>query len=74
MAEDGIDIAAEQAKLLTIDAVRASDVVITMGCGDTCPHYPGKRNEDLGHRRPRPAKTWTVSDPSATRSAHGSRR
>ena len=46
MAEDGIDIATEQPKLLTDGAVRASDVVITMGCGDTCPIYPGKRYED----------------------------
>jgi arsenate reductase (thioredoxin) len=40
MAEEGIDIAAEQPKILTTDAVKASDVVITMGCGDTCPYYP----------------------------------
>ena len=46
MAEEGIDIAAEQPKILTTDAVKASDVVITMGCGDTCPYYPGKRYED----------------------------
>jgi arsenate reductase len=39
MAEEGIDIAAEQPKILTNEAVRASDVVITMGCGDTCPYY-----------------------------------
>jgi arsenate reductase len=53
MAEEGIDITAEQPKILTDDAVRASDVVITMGCGDTCPYYPGKRYED-----------WTLDDPS----------
>ena len=53
MAEDGIDIAAEQPKILTTDAVKASDVVITMGCGDTCPYYPGKRYED-----------WTLEDPA----------
>jgi arsenate reductase (thioredoxin) len=46
MAEVGIDIAAETPKILTDDAVRQSDVVITMGCGDTCPFYPGKRYED----------------------------
>ena len=43
MAEEGIDIAAEQPTILTTDAVQASDVVITMGCGDSCPYYPGKR-------------------------------
>jgi protein-tyrosine-phosphatase len=53
MAEEGIDIAAEQPKILTTDAVKASDVVITMGCGDTCPYYPGKRYED-----------WTLEDPA----------
>ena len=47
MAEEGIDIAAERPKILTTEAVKASDVVITMGCGDTCPYYPGKRYEDL---------------------------
>ena len=53
MAEEGIDIAAEQPKILTTDAVKASDVVITMGCGDTCPFYPGKRYED-----------WVLEDPA----------
>jgi arsenate reductase len=53
MAEEGIDITAEQPKILTDDAVRASDVVITMGCGDSCPYYPGKRYED-----------WTLDDPA----------
>jgi arsenate reductase (thioredoxin) len=53
MAEEGIDIAAEQPKILTNDTVKASDVVITMGCGDTCPYYPGKRYED-----------WTFDDPA----------
>ena len=53
MAEQGIDIAAEQPKLLTTDAVKESDVVITMGCGDTCPFYPGKRYED-----------WVLEDPA----------
>jgi arsenate reductase len=53
MAEIGIDIAAEQPKILTPEAVKASDVVITMGCGDTCPFYPGKRYED-----------WVLEDPA----------
>ena len=53
MAEVGIDIAAEQPKILTTEAVKASDVVITMGCGDTCPFYPGKRYED-----------WVLEDPA----------
>lgn len=53
MAEEGIDIAAEQPKILTTDAVKTSDVVITMGCGDTCPFYPGKRYED-----------WILDDPA----------
>ena len=53
MAEDGIDVTAEAPKLLTTDAVRASDVVITMGCGDTCPVFPGKRYED-----------WDLDDPA----------
>ncbi|MEI2732650.1 MAG: arsenate reductase ArsC [Dermatophilaceae bacterium] len=53
MLEDGIDIAAERPKILTTDAVHASDVVITMGCGDTCPIYPGKRYED-----------WALDDPA----------
>ncbi|RAY15198.1 arsenate reductase ArsC [Actinomadura craniellae] len=43
MAELGLDLAREFPKPLTDDAVRASDVVVTMGCGDTCPFYPGKR-------------------------------
>ena len=53
MAEEGIDITAEQPKILTTEAVEASDVVITMGCGDTCPFYPGKRYED-----------WVLDDPA----------
>jgi arsenate reductase len=53
MAEVGIDIASEQPKILTDSAVRESDVVITMGCGDTCPFYPGKRYED-----------WVLDDPA----------
>jgi protein-tyrosine-phosphatase len=44
--EVGIDIAAEQPKILTVEAVQDSDAVITMGCGDTCPIFPGKRYED----------------------------
>jgi arsenate reductase (thioredoxin) len=53
MAEEGIDITAEKPKILTNEAVKASDVVITMGCGDACPFYPGKRYED-----------WTLDDPA----------
>ena len=53
MAEEGINITPEQPKILTTDAVKASDVVITMGCGDTCPFYPGKRYED-----------WVLDDPA----------
>ncbi|HQZ84610.1 MAG TPA: arsenate reductase ArsC [Actinomycetota bacterium] len=53
MAEEGIDISAEIPKVLTNDAVRESDVVITMGCGDVCPIYPGKRYED-----------WVLEDPA----------
>ena len=46
MAEEGIDIANNVPKILTTEAVKDSDVVITMGCGDTCPIFPGKRYED----------------------------
>ena len=53
MAEVGIDIATEQPKLLTDSAVRTADVVVTMGCGDECPFYPGKRYED-----------WVLDDPA----------
>ena len=53
MAEEGVDIAGNQPKVLTTDAVRASDVVITMGCGDACPVFPGKRYED-----------WELDDPA----------
>jgi protein-tyrosine-phosphatase len=53
MAEVGVDITAEQPTLLTTDAVRAADVVITMGCGDTCPVFPGTRYED-----------WDLPDPA----------
>ena len=53
MLEEGIDIRAEQPKLLTPESVQASDVVITMGCGDACPIYPGKRYED-----------WQLQDPA----------
>ncbi|MEU7749293.1 arsenate reductase ArsC [Nonomuraea sp. NPDC049158] len=53
MAERGIDISAEIPKVLTVDAVQASDVVITMGCGDACPIFPGKRYED-----------WALDDPA----------
>ncbi|MFV8266633.1 arsenate reductase ArsC [Mycolicibacterium peregrinum] len=52
MAEVGIDIAHEQPQRWTDDIVEASDVVITMGCGDTCPYFPGKRYEN-----------WELADP-----------
>ena len=70
MAEEGIDIAAEQPKLLTNDTVKASDVVITMGCGDTCPYYPGKVTR-TGPSTTRPDKVSMLFDPSAIRSASG---
>jgi protein-tyrosine-phosphatase len=53
MAEVGIDIAAATPKALTADAVRVSDVVVTMGCGDACPFFPGTRYED-----------WELDDPA----------
>ncbi|GAA2326328.1 arsenate reductase ArsC [Streptomyces cuspidosporus] len=53
MAEIGIDMSAETPKVLTIEAVQVSDVVITMGCGDTCPVFPGKRYLD-----------WALEDPA----------
>ncbi|MHA7306489.1 arsenate reductase ArsC [Arthrobacter sp. TMN-49] len=53
MAEEGIDMSTEIPKVLTTDAVKESDVVITMGCGDTCPIFPGKRYED-----------WELQDPA----------
>jgi arsenate reductase len=53
MGEVGIDMSAETPKILTTEAVKESDVVITMGCGDTCPIFPGKRYED-----------WELEDPA----------
>ena len=53
MREVGIDISAEVPKMLTVDAVKESDVCITMGCGDTCPVFPGKRYLD-----------WQLEDPA----------
>jgi protein-tyrosine-phosphatase len=53
MAEEGIDISGGVPQLMTTEAVRDSDVVITMGCGDVCPIFPGKRYED-----------WELTDPS----------
>lgn len=53
MAELGIDISTQSPKILTVDAVEASDVVITMGCGDTCPVFPGKSYRD-----------WALDDPA----------
>ncbi|MFE2829131.1 arsenate reductase ArsC [Streptomyces sp. NPDC059271] len=59
MSESGIDIAAEVPKVLTTDAVRSSDVVVTMGCGDSCPVFPGKRYLDW--RFPDPAGQGVAS-------------
>ena len=53
MAEEGIDLTAATPKVLTTEAVQSSDVVITMGCGDACPIFPGKRYED-----------WVLADPA----------
>ena len=53
MAEEGIDISTQTPKVLTTDSVQASDVVITMGCGDACPIFPGTRYED-----------WALDDPA----------
>jgi arsenate reductase len=53
MREVGVDITGEQPKKLTVDSVQHADAVITMGCGDTCPIFPGKRYED-----------WDVADPA----------
>ncbi len=53
MREDGIDITTERPKVLTTEAVQQSDVVVTMGCGDACPVFPGKRYED-----------WELDDPA----------
>ena len=53
MLEEGIDIRSEVPKVLTVEAVQESDVVITMGCGDVCPVLPGKRYED-----------WQLADPA----------
>ena len=53
MAEVGIDITDQRPKVLTTDAIEASDVIITMGCGDACPIFPGKRYED-----------WALEDPA----------
>lgn len=53
MAEDGIDISAATPRQLTVDTVEEADVVITMGCGDACPVFPGKRYED-----------WQLDDPA----------
>ena len=53
MAEEGIDLSRATPQILTTDAVRQADVVITMGCGDACPIFPGKRYED-----------WQLTDPA----------
>lgn len=72
MLNQGIDMSAEVPKVLTDDAVRASDVVITMGCGDTCPIYPGERYEDWALEDPAGQGVDAVR-PIATRSAGASR-
>ena len=59
MAEEGIDITTESPKVLTDAAVQRADVVVTMGCGDACPFYPGKRYED-----------WVLDDPAGQDLAH----
>ncbi|MCG8154471.1 heat-shock protein HtpX [Pimelobacter simplex] len=53
MREDGVDLAAATPKVLTPEAVQVADVVITMGCGDACPYFPGKRYDD-----------WKLDDPA----------
>ena len=53
MAEVGVDITAERPKVLTTEAVQSSDVVVTMGCGDACPYFPGVRYDD-----------WELDDPA----------
>lgn len=53
MLEEGIDMSHETPKVLTVEAVQASDYVITMGCGDTCPFFPGKEYRD-----------WVLEDPA----------
>jgi len=63
MAELGVDLAGAFPKRLTDEAVRAADVVVTMGCGDACPIYPGKRYED-----------WQVDDPAKASSLDEVRR
>jgi arsenate reductase len=62
IAEVGIDITANTSKLLDYDTAYASDVIITMGCGDACPVLPGKRYED-----------WTLDDPNCSTEATGPR-
>lgn len=59
MAEVGIDIAGQQPKVITEEAVREADVVITMGCGDECPYFPGTRYED-----------WQLDDPAGLTLEH----
>lgn len=59
MLEEGIDLREQQPKLLTPDMVRGADVVVTMGCGDACPVYPGKRYED-----------WPLEDPAGQGPEH----
>lgn len=65
MAELGLDISAEFPKPLTDEVLRAADVVVTMGCGDSCPFHPGKRYEDWP--LPDPAEAMTVEEVRAIR-------
>ena len=70
MAEEGIDIASEVPSILTTDAVRTADVVITMGCGDACPDLPGEALRGLGLDDPA-GQPVRRSAASGTTSRHG---
>ena len=72
MAELGIDITTATPKILTSDAVQTSDVVITMGCGDACPYFPGCPTA-TGNCPTPPANPWPPCGPSATTSPPASR-
>jgi len=75
MREVGIDITDQQPKVLDYDTARQSDVIITMGCGDTCPYFPGKHYEDWNWTTPPTnrsipyAASATTSAPASTRSS-----
>ena len=74
MREVGVDIAGRQPKLLTTEAVRASDYVITMGCGDACPVFPGKQYLDYApedrHKRFGGPTLWIYSEAFVRRGVH----